>query len=75
MVRLSYYLLFWLIASATITGLAVLSSKLNMENDPSSMAWVGFLPFIFPLFMAQALIGVIPVIIVIETILFFRKGR
>ncbi len=45
-------------------------SQANMSIDPSSMAWVGFLPFIFPLFILEACKYVVPVIVVSELVIF-----
>jgi hypothetical protein len=50
----------WLIYSA------IAESQANMINDKSSMAWVGFLPFIAPLFLLEAAIYVVPIAIVVE---------
>lgn len=54
------------IGTIVIAYLAVASSRANMENDPSSMAWTGFLPFLLPLFAVQASIFVMPVAIITE---------
>lgn len=58
--RLTFYTASWLLYDA------VAQSNANLVNDPSSMAWVGFLPFIFPIFFIQGAVYAGPVAIVTE---------
>lgn len=42
--------------------------------DRSAMAWVTFLPFVFPIFIIQALIYVVPVACVCELIMWMKAN-
>lgn len=39
-------------------------------GDLSAFAWMGFFPFVFPIFMLQAAFWFVPCVIVLEVILF-----
>jgi hypothetical protein len=70
--------LLYLAALALLTGLfvwsAIAQSRANLAHDPSSMAWVSFLPFIVPAFLVYALAVVAPLAIVVEAALWiYRK--
>lgn len=45
----------------------------HTSDDPSALAWLAFLPYIFPMFMAQALIYTVPLIAVGEAALALYK--
>jgi len=63
----------WVVASVWLIYDAVVDSRANIENDPSSMAWVGFLPFLFPIFFIQSGVFIWPIAGVVESVLFFRR--
>jgi hypothetical protein len=61
--------------TAWITYSEIARSQANMVNDPSSMAWVGFLPFILPFFLLQAFVYVAPVAAITELWLLLCRYR
>lgn len=65
----------WVTFSIYLIWQAIAMSKANLENDPSSGAWIGFLPFIFPLFFLEAGKWLLPVATSTEVIfwLYDRK--
>lgn len=60
----------YIVAIVVVTGLMIWStiaaSQANLDKDPSSMAWVGFLPFLVPVFVIDAVLYVAPVAAVVE---------
>ena len=42
-------------------------------GDKSAMAWVGFWPFLFPIFLLSSAVFVVPVAIVTELVLWWRR--
>lgn len=64
--RLRFYVIGWLIAGAWTMARTI--GEANTSSDPSSLAWLAFLPYIFPLFWFQAAIAAIPVAIGIEVV-------
>jgi hypothetical protein len=50
---------------------AVLQSAAS--DDPSAGAWIGFLPFFFPLFLAHGAVIVVPAALIIEAVLMIRR--
>lgn len=56
--RMACYGLAVLVGAAMITDHLIDESRARKSIDPSAMAWTGFLPYFFPLFIAQAAIYV-----------------
>jgi hypothetical protein len=44
-----------------------------VSDDPSACAWFGFLPFIFPVFLAHGAVIVVPAALIIEAVLLIRR--
>lgn len=64
--RLAAYLAAFIGLTVYVTWSMIAESKAMLPKDPSAMAWVGFLPFMIPIFMLQAAIYVGPVAAVVE---------
>jgi hypothetical protein len=67
---------FWyLVATFLITcGIVAFSiAKSVASDDPSAGAWIGFLPLIFPIFLAHTAVLVAPVAVGIEIALFLKR--
>ena len=69
--RFVAYSIAWLLIAV---GSVVFSiAKSVASDDPSAGAWIGFLPLIFPIFLAHAAVLLAPVAVVIEVVLFFKR--
>lgn len=71
--RLLLYLLITIGGAIGVCAAIVLDSRDQMASDPSAMAWVGFLPFLFPIFVLKSALVTTPVYLAIELFLFVRK--
>lgn len=65
----------WVVFSVYLVWQAIAMSQANLENDPSSGAWIGFLPFILPLFFLEAGKWLLPVAVVTETVMWWRNRK
>ena len=65
---------FWLLCLLAIACCLVADAIRESLASPdlSAMAWVGFLPFIAPMFLLQSAMYVLPVAIVFELIYYLR---
>ena len=69
--RLGFWVLAYLATVYLIVRGAIAHSQAAYDaGDLSAFAWTGFMPFIFPIFMIQATLYVVPVVIVAEVIFF-----
>lgn len=70
-----FWLAIWFFATLAIIAWNVIGSK--MSDDPSAMAWIGWLPFLWPIMAIQALMFVVPAWIVFKVAdwLIQRKER
>jgi hypothetical protein len=65
-----YFASILLIAIGSIFS-AILQSVAS--DDPSAGAWIGFLPFFLPLFLAHGAVIVVPAALVVEAVLLIRR--
>lgn len=63
---LAYAALVWWFVSDAIAH----SQAAYDAGDLSAFAWMGFMPFIFPIFMLQAAFWAVPCVVVLEVVLF-----
>lgn len=73
--RLAIYAAFIVLGTVLVTWRAVAESNARLEYDKSAMAWVGFLPFIVPIFSMYAAAAVVPVAAIIEVVLAVWRRR
>lgn len=69
--RLVAYSIAWLLITCGIVAFSI--AKSVASDDPSAGAWIGFLPLIFPIFLAHAAVLVAPVAVGIEIALFLQR--
>lgn len=67
--RVLLYIAAFIALTVYVVWAVIADSKANLSNDPSSTAWMAFLPYFLPIFAAQAFIWVAPVAAVIEAVL------
>jgi hypothetical protein len=69
--RFVFYSIAWLLITCGIVVFSI--AKSIASDDPSAGAWIGFLPLIFPIFLAHAAVLLAPVAVGIEIVLFFKR--
>ena len=65
------YSIAWLLIAAGSVVFSIIKSIAS--DDPSAGAWIGFLPLIFPIFLAHAAVLVAPIAVGIEIALFLKR--
>lgn len=75
MQRVAIYMLTWFAATVGYTVWLIADSKANLVNDPSSMAWVAFLPYIFPMFFINTGIVMLPLAGAVEIFVWWKSRR
>ena len=68
--RIGLYLWAWLGYAVFLAWQLVAKSQQDLALDPSAMAWTGFLPFLFPLFLIWSGIYVGPIALICEAAFF-----
>lgn len=71
--RIGRWLGVWVLLTVVLIWMTVAESQRHLPIDPSSMAWVGFLPFLLPLFFLQTAIYLAPCIVIVEIVLWFYR--
>jgi hypothetical protein len=69
--RFVAYSIAWLLIAVGSVVFSIIKSIAS--NDPSAGAWIGFLPLIFPIFLAHTAVLVAPVAAGIEIALFLKR--
>ena len=69
--RFVAYSIAWLLIAVGSVAFSI--AKSVASNDPSAGAWIGFLPLIFPIFLAHTAVLVAPVAVGIEIALFLKR--
>jgi hypothetical protein len=69
--RFVAYSIAWLLITCGIVAFSI--AKSVASDDPSAGAWIGFLPLIFPIFLAHAAVLLAPVAVGIEIALFLKR--
>ena len=67
--RIPIYFLLSVIGAIGFAWWQVELSQAELVNDPSAMAWIGFLPFFVSIFWAYSVVVVCVVAIVVETLI------
>lgn len=71
MLRCVFWLVVWVLTAFASLYYQYLSSKRAYDKgDKSAMAWVGFLPFLMPIFFVHSACIIGPIMIVVELIRF-----
>lgn len=73
MLRFCAWMLLFFLATLARIIFAVGASMAMLGQDPSAMAWVGFLPFLLPFFALEVAMWLGPVVLIVELYLFFRR--
>ena len=71
MEKICFWFMCILLVAGCLLGEAIVESLTSF--DRSAMAWITFLPFIFPIFIAQAACYVLPVAFVCELIMWLKQ--
>ncbi len=69
--RFVAYSIAWLLIAVGSVAFSI--AKSVASDDPSAGAWIGFLPLIFPIFLAHTAVLVAPVAVGIEIALFLKR--
>jgi hypothetical protein len=69
--RFVAYSIAWLLVAVGSVVFSIMKSIAS--DDPSAGAWIGFLPLIFPIFLAHAAVLLAPVAVGIEIALFLKR--
>ena len=69
--RFVVYSITWLLITCGIVAFSI--AKSIASEDPSAGAWIGFLPLIFPIFLAHTAVLLAPVAVGIEIALFLQR--
>ena len=68
------YMVAWFVGGYISMHLQIVESQAQYDaGDKSAMAWMGFLPFLIPIFLMNSAMFVFPVAIVVEILLWFRR--
>jgi hypothetical protein len=69
--RFVAYSIAWLLIAVGSVAFSI--AKSVASDDPSAGAWIGFLPLIFPIFLAHTAVLLAPVAAGIEIALFLKR--
>ena len=71
--RLYWYILLMVACAGFHFGQVIIESSKMYVNDKSAFAWIGFLPFILPIFLMYGFVEATIVAAVVESVIGIRK--